>query len=73
MIRYERYINALLANPVFNLILVGFWGKLQDLIFRSRLVEDGYRQLSNLSSAAMKGLIRVKFVNLQVIFRFMCY
>lgn len=34
-------------------------------VHRSRLVEDGYRQLSNLSSAAMKGLIRVKFVNLQ--------
>ena len=34
---------------------------------RNRLVEDGYRQLANLSSTAMKGLIRVKFVNLQVI------
>ena len=34
--------------------------------FRTRLVEDGYRQLSSLSSSALKGVIRVKFVNLQV-------
>ena len=34
-------------------------------IHRSRLVEDGYRQLSTLSSASLKGVIRVKFVNVQ--------
>jgi len=34
-------------------------------VHRSRLVEDGYRQLSTLSSHAIKGVVRVKFVNLQ--------
>ena len=38
-------------------------------IHRSRLVEDGYRQLSTLSSAALKGVIRVKFVNAQGLVR----
>ena len=33
---------------------------------RSRLVEDGYRQLAALPANALKGLIRVKFVNQQV-------
>ena len=34
-------------------------------LLRNRLVEDGYRQLSSLSTHAIKGIIRVKFVNLQ--------
>eukprot|EP00095_Tigriopus_kingsejongensis_P002315 snap_masked-scaffold347_size200506-processed-gene-0.2 protein:Tk02315 transcript:snap_masked-scaffold347_size200506-processed-gene-0.2-mRNA-1 annotation:"ubiquitin-protein ligase e3b isoform x1" len=34
-------------------------------IHRNRLVEDGYRQLSTLTSKALKGVIRVKFVNEQ--------
>lgn len=34
-------------------------------IHRSRLVEDGFSQLSTLSPNALKGVIRVKFVNLQ--------
>ena len=34
-------------------------------IHRTRIVEDGYRQLSTLSNNALKGVIRVKFVNLQ--------
>jgi len=34
-------------------------------VHRNRLVEDGYRQLSSLSTHAIKGIIRVKFVNLQ--------
>ena len=34
-------------------------------IHRNRIVEDGYRQLSNISSVSMKGVIRVKFINLQ--------
>ena len=34
-------------------------------IHRTRIVEDGYRQLSTLSSNALKGIIRVKFVNIQ--------
>ena len=38
-------------------------------IHRSRLVEDGYRQLSTLSSQALKGVIRVKFVNAQGLVR----
>lgn len=32
---------------------------------RSRLVEDGYRQLASLSPQALKGLIRVRFINEQ--------
>ena len=34
-------------------------------VHRNRVVEDGYRQLAGLSSAAMKGVIRVRFVNRQ--------
>ena len=34
-------------------------------IHRSRIVEDGYRQLSTLSSNSLKGVIRIKFVNIQ--------
>jgi hypothetical protein len=30
------------------------------------IVEDGYRQLSQLSNRALKGVIRVKFINEQV-------
>lgn len=32
-------------------------------IHRSRIVEDGYQQLARLPSSALKGLIRVKFIN----------
>ncbi len=34
-------------------------------IHRSRIVEDGDRQLSTISTNALKGIIRVKFVNVQ--------
>ncbi|XP_076061977.1 ubiquitin-protein ligase E3B [Oratosquilla oratoria] len=34
-------------------------------IHRARLVEDGYRQLASLSPQALKGVIRVRFVNEQ--------
>lgn len=34
-------------------------------VHRGRIVEDGYRQLAQLPSRAMKGVIRVKFVNEQ--------
>ena len=34
-------------------------------VFRSRIVEDGYRQLNSLSPNALKGVIRVRFVNEQ--------
>ncbi|KAF2369027.1 HECT domain [Trinorchestia longiramus] len=34
-------------------------------VYRSRLVEDGYRQLNTLSPNALKGVIRVRFVNEQ--------
>ncbi len=34
-------------------------------VHRSRVVEDGDRQLSSLSDRALKGVIRVKFVNVQ--------
>ena len=32
---------------------------------RSRLIEDGYRQLGGLSGQALRGTIRVKFINQQ--------
>ena len=35
-------------------------------VHRPRLIEDGYRQLALLPPNALKGLIRVKFVNEQV-------
>ena len=42
-------------------------------IHRNRILEDGYTQLSLLSTAALKRTIRVKFVNEQVcIFLFVC-
>lgn len=34
-------------------------------IHRNRLVEDGYRQLAVSPSQALKGLIRVRFINEQ--------
>lgn len=34
-------------------------------IGRARIVEDGYRQLSNFSSQALRGTIRVRFINQQ--------
>ncbi|XP_055959426.1 ubiquitin-protein ligase E3B [Patella vulgata] len=34
-------------------------------VHRSRIVEDGYRQLAQLPPKAMKGIIRVKFINEQ--------
>lgn len=34
-------------------------------VHRSRIVEDGYRQLAQLPPKSMKGLIRVKFINEQ--------
>ena len=34
-------------------------------IHRSRLLEDGYQQLSSLSPTAIKGTVRVKFINEQ--------
>lgn len=34
-------------------------------IGRERIVEDGFRQLASLSPAALKGTIRVRFINRQ--------
>ncbi|KAL5016325.1 hypothetical protein ScPMuIL_005914 [Solemya velum] len=34
-------------------------------VHRSRIVEDGYRQLAQLPARALKGIIRVKFINEQ--------
>jgi len=34
-------------------------------VHRNRIVEDGYRQLGNLGMTALKGVIRVRFVNFQ--------
>ncbi|KAJ8679148.1 hypothetical protein QAD02_014935 [Eretmocerus hayati] len=34
-------------------------------VHRSRMIEDGYRQLSMLSPQALKGIIRVRFINEQ--------
>lgn len=33
--------------------------------FRNRIVEDGYRQLALLPSQALKGVVRVRFINEQ--------
>ena len=35
-------------------------------IHRARILEDGYIQLSLLTATALKGTIRVKFINVQV-------
>lgn len=32
-------------------------------VYRNRIVEDGYRQLSTLTPQALKGVIRVRFIN----------
>lgn len=37
-----------------------FWWKMYT---RNRIVEDGYRQLSTLTPQALKGVIRVRFIN----------
>lgn len=34
-------------------------------IARNRIVEDGYRQLSNFTSQSLRGTIRVRFINQQ--------
>jgi len=34
-------------------------------VHRNRIVEDGYRQLGSLATQAIKGVIRVRFVNMQ--------
>lgn len=47
--------DAVCATPQSTLITV----------HRSRLVEDGYRQLASLSPQALKGVIRVRFINEQ--------
>lgn len=36
---------------------------------RNKLLDDGYRQLSLLSPAALKATIRVKFINQQVLYQ----
>ena len=38
-------------------------------IHRSRLLETGFQQLSSLPATAIKGVIRVNFVNMQVSFQ----
>ena len=35
-------------------------------IHRSRLLESGFQQLSSIPALAMKGVIRVNFINVQV-------
>jgi ubiquitin-protein ligase E3 B len=36
---------------------------LPSTVHRTRVIEDGYQQLSKLNSRALKGLVRVKFIN----------
>ncbi|KAK7079446.1 Ubiquitin-protein ligase E3B [Halocaridina rubra] len=50
--------------------LLSYQKRLDDFIkalyrLRARIVEDGYRQLASLTPQALKGLIRVRFINEQ--------
>lgn len=46
---------------LFSSIAMGY----SFIFYRTRIVEDGYRQLAMLPSQALKGVIRVRFVNEQ--------
>ena len=58
----DKAALGLSADSVDN---VHFGNSTLVTIHRSRIVEDGYRQLANLTPASLKGVIRVKFVNIQ--------
>lgn len=51
-----RSLVSLLGR--YEIISVSMW-------CRSRIVEDGYRQLALLPAQALKGVIRVRFINEQ--------
>lgn len=64
--------NAHCRSQVFLFIVAETFSTLEDVrnkhtstIRRTRIVEDGYRQLAMLPSQALKGVIRVRFVNEQ--------
>ena len=64
--------NAHCRSQVFLFIVAETFSTLGDVrnkhtstIRRTRIVEDGYRQLAMLPSQALKGVIRVRFVNEQ--------
>jgi len=44
-------------------------------VHRGRILEDGYQQLSLLTTNTLKGTIQVKFINEQVVIRqfYICY
>ncbi|EYC27306.1 hypothetical protein Y032_0009g642 [Ancylostoma ceylanicum] len=57
MLLFRKFVTADKANIESTATLI--------TVARNRLVEDGYRQLSLLSTRALKSTIRVKFVNQQ--------
>ncbi|KHJ75141.1 HECT-domain protein, partial [Oesophagostomum dentatum] len=57
MLLFRKFVSADKANIETTATLI--------TIARNRLVEDGYRQLSMLSTRALKSTIRVKFINQQ--------
>ncbi|KAK6741412.1 hypothetical protein RB195_009332 [Necator americanus] len=57
MLLFRKFVSADKANIESTATLI--------TVARNRLVEDGYRQLSMLSTRALKSTIRVKFVNQQ--------
>lgn len=56
-VRADKEANGLLGEDVMSTLIT---------VQRGRIIEDGYRQLSQLSNNTLKGVIRVKFVNEQV-------
>ncbi|VDM65042.1 unnamed protein product [Strongylus vulgaris] len=57
MLLFRKFVSADKANIESTATLI--------TVARNRLVEDGYRQLSLLSTRALKSTIRVKFINQQ--------
>lgn len=57
MLLFRKFVSADKASIESSATLI--------TVARNRLVEDGYRQLSMLSTRALKSTIRVKFVNQQ--------
>ncbi|CAJ0598217.1 unnamed protein product [Cylicocyclus nassatus] len=57
MLLFRKFVSADKANIESTATLI--------TVARNRLVEDGYRQLSMLSTRALKSTIRVKFINQQ--------
>jgi len=66
VILFRKYVRADKDHNGVNSDTSGVVNSTLISIHRSMIVEDGYRQLSQLSNRALKGVIRVKFINEQV-------